>query len=47
MAEKSDGYGRSWKKWVAIYVIAGAVLYLMIYLLFFAGNGGGGGGGLY
>jgi hypothetical protein len=41
MAGKSSGYGRSWKKWVTIYAVAGAV----VYLLFF--SDGGGGGGLY
>lgn len=46
MAEKrTAGYGRSWKKWVAIYAIAGAVVYLIAYLVFF--SGGGGTGGLY
>lgn len=45
MAGKSAGYGRSWKKWLAIYAVVGAVLYLIVYLLFFAG--GGSGGGLY
>ena len=47
MAEQKSGYGRNWKKWLAIYLVAGAVVYVVIYLLFFAGNGGGGGGGLY
>jgi len=41
-------YGRwSWKKWVAIYAIAAAIVYAIVYLLFFAHSGGGGGGGLY
>jgi hypothetical protein len=48
MAQKSTGYGRrSWKKWLAIYLVAGAIAYLIVYLLFFAHSGGGGGGGLY
>jgi hypothetical protein len=48
MAQKSTGYGRgSWKKWLAIYLVAGAIVYLIVYLLFFAHSGGGGGGGLY
>jgi hypothetical protein len=43
--QNSTGYGRkSWKKWLAIYLVAGAIVYGVIYLLFFA-NGGGGGGG--
>jgi len=42
--QKSTGYSRrSWKKWLAIYLIAGAIAYLVIYLLFFTGGGSGGG----
>jgi hypothetical protein len=50
MANKNTGYGRNWKKWLAIYAVVGAVVYLIVYLTFFAGGGGGaagGGGGLY
>lgn len=49
MAEKrTTGYGRRWKKWLAIYAIAGTVAYLIVYLVFFSGGGGAGGaGGLY
>jgi hypothetical protein len=43
MAQKSIGYGKSWRKWLAIYLVAGAIAYVVIYLLFFAGNGSGGG----
>ena len=43
----NTGYGRKWKKWLAIYAVAGAVVYLIVYLVFFAGSGGGGGGGGY
>jgi hypothetical protein len=47
MAQRT-GYGRkSWKKWLAIYLVVGAIAYLVVYLLFFAGGGGGGGRGLY
>jgi hypothetical protein len=45
MAENKKGYGRSWKKWLAIYVAVGAVAYLIIYFVFFAHSGGGGGYG--
>lgn len=45
MSVKSSGYGGKWGKWLVIYAIAGAVLYLIVYLLFF--SGGDGGGGLY
>jgi hypothetical protein len=47
MANNNTGYGRNWKKWLAIYAVAGAVVYLIVYLAFFAGGAGGGGGGLY
>jgi hypothetical protein len=49
MANKDTGYGRRWKKWLAIYAVAGVVIYLIVYLVFFSGGGGGaaGGGGLY
>ena len=49
MANKGAGYGRNWKKWLAIYAVAGVVVYLIVYLVFFSGGGGGaaGGGGLY
>ena len=49
MSQGNTGYGRKWRKWLAIYVAAGVVVYLFVYLVFFAhgGGGGGGGGGLY
>jgi len=44
MAEKrTTGYGRTGKKWLAIYAIAGAVALLIVYLVFFSGDGGTGG----
>jgi len=45
MAENKKGYGRSWKKWLAIYVAVGAVAYVIIYFVFFAHGSGGGGYG--
>ena len=49
MADRSNGYGRNWKKWLAIYAAVGVVVYLIVYLVFFSNGGGGagGGGGLY
>jgi hypothetical protein len=44
MAQKSEGYGRKWKKWVAIYLAVGAIAYLIIYLVFFTHGGSAGGG---
>ncbi|HSD49531.1 MAG TPA: hypothetical protein VLE71_06840 [Actinomycetota bacterium] len=43
MADKDTAYGRAWKKWLVIYAIAGALVYLIVYALFFSGSGGGGG----
>jgi len=31
----------SWKKWLAIYAIAGAIVYVIVYVVFFAHSGGG------
>jgi succinate dehydrogenase hydrophobic anchor subunit len=43
--QNGTGYGRkSWKKWLAIYLVAGAIAYFVIYLVFFAHSSGGGGG---
>jgi hypothetical protein len=49
MADNETGYGRRWKKWLAIYAVSGVVVYLIVYLVFFyhAGGGAAGGGGLY
>jgi hypothetical protein len=48
MANNSSGYGRKWKKWLAIYAAVGVVAYLIIYLVFIYDSGAaGGGGGLY
>jgi hypothetical protein len=43
MADRQTGYGRRWKKWLAIYVVAGVVVYLIVYLAFFYHAGGGAG----
>ena len=42
---QGTGYGRKWKKWLAIYVGVGAVAYLLVFLLFFHHGGSGGGFG--
>jgi hypothetical protein len=47
MADGSTGYGRRWKKWLAIYLAVAAILYLIVYAVFFTHGGGGGGGGFY
>ena len=44
MADKKTGYGRRWKKWLAIYAVAGVVVYLVFF--YHAGGGAAGGGGL-
>jgi hypothetical protein len=41
----TGGYGRRWKKWLVIYVVAGALIYGIVYLIL--QSGGGSGGGLY
>jgi hypothetical protein len=40
MAQTQPGYGRKWKKWLAIYVAVSAIAYLVIYLVFFHHGGG-------
>jgi hypothetical protein len=40
MANKGSGYGRRWRKWLAIYAVVGVVVHLIVYLAFFY-NGGG------
>lgn len=35
-----SGYGSKWKRWLVIYLVAGAAVYLIIYLVFFRGGGG-------
>jgi hypothetical protein len=37
-----SGYGRKWKRWLAIYLAVGAVAYIVIYVAFFQHGGGGG-----
>ena len=41
----TGGYGRRWKKWLVIYLVAGALIYVLIYLIL--QSGGGSGGGVY
>jgi hypothetical protein len=45
-SDRKQGYGRNWKKLVAIYLVIGALAYGLIYLALQSG-GGSGGGGLY
>ena len=41
------GYGSTWKKWLLIYLVAGAVIYAIVYFVFLYHSGGyGSGGGL-
>jgi hypothetical protein len=47
MAQKVAGYGRRWKRWLAIYAVVGVVAYLILFLLFFHGGGGSAGGGFH
>ncbi|MGZ6544134.1 MAG: hypothetical protein ACXVEI_02325 [Actinomycetota bacterium] len=43
MSSEQSGYGRNWKRWLAIYLAVGAVAYVVLYLAFFHHGGGGGG----
>jgi hypothetical protein len=48
MAEQrgdTGGYGRRWKKWLVVSLVAAALIYGLIYLIL--QSGGGSGGGLY
>jgi len=44
-----QGYGSRWKRWALLYVAIAIVAYAVIYLAFFhhSSGGGSGGGGLY
>jgi hypothetical protein len=41
----TGGYGRRWRKWLVISVVAAVLIYGFIYLIL--QSGGGSGGGLY
>ena len=41
MADNETGYGRRWKKWLAIDAVAGVVVNPIVYLAFFYHAGGG------
>ena len=43
--QNDRGYGRRWKKWLVIYLVAAVLIYGLIYLIL--QSGGGSGGGLY
>ena len=43
--KRDGGYGRRWKKWFAIYLLAGLVIYGLVYLIL--QSEGSSGGGLY
>ncbi len=47
MAQKVAGYGRKWKKWLAIYAAVALVAYVILYLLLFHGGASAGGGGFH
>lgn len=38
---KGAGYGSKWKKYLLLYIIAGGLIYLVIYLLYFKNGYGG------
>ena len=43
MAQREAGYGRKWKKWLAIYLAVAVVVYLIVFFVFLSHGGGGGG----
>jgi hypothetical protein len=45
--DQGSGYRGRWKKWLAIYLAVGAVVYVVIYFAFLHHAGGAGGGGGY
>ena len=45
MAQKGAGYAGRWKRWLAIYLVAGAIAYFIVLLLFFHHGGATGGHG--
>jgi hypothetical protein len=47
MANRDTRYGRNWKKWLAIYAVLGAIVYLIVYVALIYDGGAAGGGGLY
>ena len=47
MAQKVAGYGRRWKKWLAVYGGVAVVAYFILYLLLFHGGAGHAGGGFH
>jgi hypothetical protein len=38
---RTDGYSSKWKKWALVYLGAGAIVYLVIYLAVSSGGGYG------
>ena len=36
-------YGTRWKRWLAVYVAIGVIVYLIVYFAFFFHHGAGGG----
>jgi hypothetical protein len=42
---RPSGYARRWPKWVAIYAVAAAAIYLIVYFVFLHHGGGYSGGG--
>jgi hypothetical protein len=40
MEERHSGYRGKWLKWALIYLVAGAIVYFIVYLVFFKHGGG-------
>jgi len=44
-SQQQSGYKRNWAKWIGLYLVIGAIAYLIIYLVAFHHGGGAAGGG--
>jgi hypothetical protein len=39
--KEATGYRSRWKRWLAVYLVVGALVYVAIYFAFFNHSGGG------
>ena len=42
--DQTSSYKGRWKKWLLLYLVIGAIAYVVIYFVFLHGGGGGSGG---
>jgi hypothetical protein len=41
---QGSGYGGTWKRWIWVYLVVGAIVYAIVYFAFMRDSGGSGGG---